>query len=83
MGKKRGGQLYVPPIIIEEMEVIMREENLTVKAEALRKVGRYAKIGRKVNQRISVNDLDKIIPKIPIGEKIRPKKVNLRRVLGL
>lgn len=72
---KKGGNMYVPPVIIEEMEDIMKEENLTIKTEALRKVASYSKLGRKIKNRVDVNDLDDIIPQIPIGKKLKFKDV--------
>lgn len=80
---KKGRQLYVPPIIIEEMEDIMRQENLTVKAEALRKVGLYAQMGRNIKTDLDLNKGGRVIPTIPVGEKIRPKKINVKDVFQL
>lgn len=67
--------MYVPPIIIEELNSIMREKDITQKAEAFKKMNEYARLGRYVKESESFNN---ITPMIPIDRlnsiKIKPKK---------
>lgn len=39
---------YVPPVIIEELEVIKQEHGLDVEVEAFKKMVGYSRIGREV-----------------------------------
>lgn len=76
--------IYVPPVIITEMEDIMREENLTVKAEALRKVASYSKLGREIQRKVDPEDLGKLVPSIPLrGSMLRVKKLKFKDVINL
>lgn len=48
MGKK-GKMIYVPPVILEEAEIIALEKELG-RADALREVVKYSKVGREVER---------------------------------
>lgn len=83
---KKGERVYVPPVVIEELENIMSEHDLTIKAEGFRKMVKYARVGRKVEARINtqpVLDLNKISAEIPIGAPVRHKKRDMTHILGL
>jgi hypothetical protein len=43
----KGRMIYVPPLIIEERDNIMRQEGLTIKSEGLKKMVTYSRIGRE------------------------------------
>lgn len=53
MGKsKKGRMMYVPPVVIDEIEDIMREDELhdspTPNADAMKLMTKYARTGRDV-----------------------------------
>lgn len=79
MGRK-GERVYVPPVIIEELENIMTEHELTIKAEGFRKMAKYSQIGRKVQANRPVMDLNKI--ELPIGTHTKKSK-DMKYVLGI
>lgn len=47
---KRGRMMYVPPVIIDEIDDIKREDGIQIGAEAQRKLVKYARVGREVNR---------------------------------
>lgn len=79
--------MYVPRVIIDDLETIMEEEDIVIKSEGFRKISKYAKIGRiAIKNPTLIDDLNKVSPRIPIGQKIKQKKVkhkNFTDVLGL
>lgn len=46
----KGRKLYIPPVVIEEAESIQSDEGLFSRAEALKKMSNYSKIGRMVEK---------------------------------
>lgn len=83
--KQKGQKIYVPPVVIEELENIMDEHDLTIKSEGFRKMVKYAQLGRKVEARANPSpslDLNKISPQIPI-DTIKSKKRNLSNIINL
>ena len=75
MVTKKGKKLYVPPVLIDEIEDIKREESLVGNSEAMRKVVEHARVGREV-ERIVKLDFKGAIPRIPMNlyPSRRPKK---------
>jgi len=47
---KRAKMAYVPPIIIEELQDIMEEENILIKADGYRELAKYSKVGREMKR---------------------------------
>lgn len=52
---KRGKMRYVPPVVIDEVEDIKREEGIEVGSDAFRKLVKYAQVGREVKRIISLD----------------------------
>lgn len=48
--KKTKNMAYVPPIVIEELEQIMEEDDLTTGANGFRKMAEYSKVGREIKK---------------------------------
>ena len=62
--QKKGKIVYVPRIVVEELDNIKREENLFGTSEAFRKMVGYAKVGKEVKTiRLPEVDLFTPIPK--------------------
>lgn len=70
----KGRIIYVPPILIEELDNVMKEERLTVKTEGFRKIVNYSRLGRQINSKTKDNLV------IPIN--LNSKK-NIRNLLRL
>lgn len=51
--KKTGRMMYVPKNVINELDNIMKEEGMQIKAEGFRKLVNYAKKGRGINIKMS------------------------------
>lgn len=47
---KKGRMVYVPSIVIEEVEDIKREDDIFQGVEAMRRLVKYARVGREVNR---------------------------------
>lgn len=73
---ERGKVIYVPPMVIKEMEIIKIEEGLFGNSEAMRKMVNYSKIGRetkKIRDKFLLVDLmepKKKFKKNPIGNNV-------------
>lgn len=46
MATKRGRVLYVPKVVVNEIDDIIREDKVKDKADAFRLMTRYARVGR-------------------------------------
>lgn len=55
MGAKRGGMVYIPTVIIDEIEDIRREDRIESKSEAFKLMTKYARVGREVNRLKKLN----------------------------
>lgn len=42
--------MWVPPSVLEEVQIIKRDEDLTANTEAMRKLVKYARIGREASK---------------------------------
>ena len=42
--------MYVPPVVIDELKDISREDDLLFGAEAFRKMVKYTRVGREANR---------------------------------
>ena len=75
MVSKKGKKLYVPPVLIDEIEDIKREESLDGNSVAMRKMVEHARVGREVERLVKL-DFSKAIPRVPINlyPSRRPKK---------
>lgn len=51
----KGRMSYIPPIIIDEMEDIRRENGIGKQAEALKEMVRYARVGREMERIIKLD----------------------------
>lgn len=80
MGKnKKGRMMYVPPIVIDEVEDIIREDGVNNNSDAFKMMTRYARTGRDVfrlgkldftnKRRLSPIDME-----IPMFAKPRKKR---------
>jgi len=70
---KKGKMLYVPPVVIDEVEDIIREDKVNSRADAFKELTKYCRVGREVN-RLRVLDFSKrnILP--PVESYNRKKK---------
>jgi len=66
--KKKGRKIYVPPLVLVEVEDIMREDEVNKRADAFNKFVEYARVGREI-KRIAALDFSKAIPLPPIPKK--------------
>jgi len=48
--EKRGGMIYAPKIVIDEMNSIRKEEQIDSAAEALKKMVKYTRVGRETRR---------------------------------
>ena len=55
MVKKRGGMIYAPKIVIDELDSIRGEEQIDSSAEALKKMVKYTRVGREARRIASFN----------------------------
>lgn len=65
MVNNKGRMIYVPPVIIDEVENIMQEEDLDTRPEAFRKLVKYARVGREA-KRLSRFDFSPPKPRLPV-----------------
>lgn len=72
MGRK-GKVLYVPPIVIVELDDIMRENAIPNKADAFKEFTKYARVGRET-ERLMKLDFRKARRLPPINIFNRRKK---------
>lgn len=73
--------MYVPPIIIDEIEDIRFEENILTKADAMRKLVEHSRCGREV-QRLATLNWSRKRPQKPIKTyKMRKTKNIFKGVL--
>ena len=70
---KRGRILWVPPVVIDEINDIIREDDLVSRAEAFRKLVKYTRVGREA-KRLTRFDFSKAMPRIPVEEYPMRKK---------
>jgi len=63
----RGKYIYVPPVVVDELEDIKREDGIFGRAEAFKKMTKYTRVGREVN-RLRRLDFHKSVPRIPVEE---------------
>lgn len=47
---KKGRMRYVPPVVIDEIEDIKREDEIEKGSEAFHKMVKYARVGREVKR---------------------------------
>ena len=47
---RKGDNIYVPVIVIEEIEDIMKQEDITVKSVAAKKMADYSRMGREIDR---------------------------------
>ena len=72
--------LYVPPIIIEEVRDLQREQKIENRAEAFRKVVKYARAGRELER---IMRFDFRWRPTPINEDIdEEKKKKIRNIFA-
>ena len=48
MVRNKGRMIYVPPVIIDEVKDIQREDDIESRPEAFRNLVKYARIGREI-----------------------------------
>lgn len=63
----KGRIVYVPPIIIDEVDDIIREDELTTRADGFKELTKYARVGREANR----------LMKLDFTKKIRQKPVDI------
>lgn len=73
MVKKKGRIKYCPYVVIDEIEDIKREDEISIDAEAMRKLVKYARVGRESKRMMSL-DWSKSIPRIPVDNPFTKKK---------
>ena len=71
---KRGKMTYVPPIIIDELEDIRREDCLINNADAFKELCKYARVGREAKRIITLDwSKAKKLPPLDFNIKKRRK----------
>lgn len=79
---KKGRMVYVPAVVIDEIEDILREDQINCKHKRVvgfYKLIDYARSGREL-KRLRMLDFSKAMPRVPIDKYIKNKKV--KRFLG-
>jgi len=54
---KRGKMMYVPSIVIEQLEDLKQEEKILSRPEAFRSMAKYSEVGREI-KRVMRNPFD-------------------------
>jgi hypothetical protein len=75
---KHGKMAWFPAVVIDELEDIKREDDISDHSEAVKKLVKYARVGRET-KRLATFDFSKSIPRIPIDDFQYKKK----RVRGM
>lgn len=57
--------MWLPPVIIDEMDDIKREDDLIKNVEAFNKMVKYCRIGREM-KRLNRFDFSRAVPRIPV-----------------
>ena len=79
---KKGRVMYIPPVVLDEVEDIRREDELDKNSEAFRKLIKYARVGRET-KRLANLKFGKSVPRPPVDNypfgrsKGKGKKSNL------
>jgi len=55
MAQKKGRMIYVPPVIIDEVADIQREDDIDSRPEAFRSLVKYARVGRETKRLIHLD----------------------------
>lgn len=50
MSSKSGRVMYIPLVVIDELEDLMREDEITTQVEGFHKLIKYTRVGREVNR---------------------------------
>ncbi len=69
---RKGRVLYVPPVVLTELDDIIREDRLPSKADAFKEMTRYTRVGREV-KRMAALDFSKSV-KLPNIDQFYRKK---------
>ena len=76
--KKKGKNKYVPPVIIDELDDIKREDNLQSDIEAWQKMTKYTRVGREAKRMFRFDwSKSKHLPKVEDYPFKRRKKRGL------
>ena len=57
--------MYIPPVVIDEIKDLKREDEIHANSEAFRKMVKYTRVGREV-KRLAKFDFRKSVPRIPV-----------------
>ena len=85
MANKKGRMIYVPPVIIDEVQDIQREDDIESRPEAFRHLVKYARVGREIKRvakldfsksikRPPVESYPNVLKPIPFDAPVKPKK---------
>jgi len=55
MATLKGKMQYIPPVIIVELDDIMRENKLNNKAQAFKEMAKYTRVGREAERLIKLD----------------------------
>lgn len=84
MGKKNGRMIYVPHLVIEELETIKKDDEIIIGSDAFRKMVGYSRIGREMEKikddpaRLIKQPLGNLLSKKSKGWKYRDLKGNIK-----
>jgi len=73
---KKGKVVYIPPVVIDELEDIKREDEIHTGSEAFKKMVKYARVGREV-KRMATLDFSRAVsrPSLDLfGNKKKKKR---------
>jgi len=59
--------MYIPPVVIDEIQDLKREDDIEANVEAFKKMVKYTRVGREV-QRLAKFDFRKSLPRVPVDE---------------
>ena len=76
MSRFKGRMLYVPPVVLTEIEDIMREDKLPNRADAFKEMTKYTRVGREA-RRLMLLDFTKA-KRLPGIETFYKKKKRRR-----
>jgi len=72
--EKRGKNMWMPPVLIDEIKDIQKEEGLDIKTEAMRKLVKYARVGREVKNMKDLSVGNLLRKRTPVDDYFKKKK---------
>lgn len=73
--RRKGCKKYIPPVVLDEIDDIMREDRVYKRADAFKELAKYARVGREMNRIMKWDFRRKMtLPPVDYYDKKKHKK---------